>query len=288
MRKHSKFFLLLFVFPALIFNHWSCNQDDAPAPEGQGQMSAIVSGERWEARTVTAGTIQGAFGITGIAADGSAITLRLDGVGEGEYNSFSGSSNVCVWQPSAGALGYASNAPMGLGQVVVEEVNEQDSLLSGTFFFLAQEPSSGDTVSAVEGIFTDVKYQIGAAPVGDNFLKVKIDGVLWEAVMVAGFAGGGKLTISATSADASRTVGLFIPSDIAPGDYTLGSPFSSDYAAQYNPNTQTTLTSNSGTLKIAGHDKVHKVIEGAFSFEAREFLGSGMASLMEGSFWVEY
>ncbi len=287
MKTSGNFFFLLAISlsACAIF---SCNNDDAPTPDGQGRMSAIVGGERWEARTVSAGMIQGQFGISGIAADGSAISLRLDGFGAGEYNSFSGSSNVCVWQPSAGALGYATNAPRGIGRVIVEEVDEQDTLISGAFFFLAQEPASGDTVTAVDGIFTDVKYQIGAAPVGDNFLKVKIDGVLWEAAMVAGFATGGKLTISGTSADASRIVGLYIPSDISPGTYTLGSPFSSDYAAQYNPNTQTTLTSDSGTLKINSHDKVNKVIEGTFSFEAREFLGPGEASLTEGGFGVGY
>lgn len=288
MRKHIRSFLLLFLIPTLLFTTWSCNQDDEPGPEGQSQMSAVVGGEQWEAETVSAGLVQGVFAISGAAADGSTVSLRIDGSGLGEYNSFPGSSNVCVWQPTAGALGYATNAPMGFGQVIVEEVNEQDTLISGTFFFLAQEPSSGDTVSVLDGIFTDVKYQAGAAPVGDNFLKVKIDGALWEATMVAGTVNSDKLFITATSADVSRTVGLFIPADIAPGTYDLGSPFSSEYAGQYNAGPQTSLTAESGTLKIMSHDLANEVVEGTFSFEAAEFLGSGTASLTEGSFWVGY
>lgn len=288
MKKHTRSFLLLFIIPAVLFTTWSCNPDDPASPEGQGQMSAIVSGERWEAETVSAGLVQGVFAISGTAANGSTISLRLDGAGVGEYNSFSGSSNASVWQPSAGALGYTSNAPMGFGQVMVEEVNEQDTLISGTFFFLAQEPSSGDTISVFDGIFTDVKYHAGAAPVGDNFLKVKIDGALWEAVMVAGTVNGEQLFITATNADVTRTVGLFIPTDIAPGTYEIGSPFSADIAGQYNADAQTSLTAESGTLKITSHDKVNEVIEGTFSFEAAEFLGSGTASLTEGSFGVGY
>lgn len=128
MTKHTRSFLFLFLVHTLLFTTWSCNQDDEPGPEGQSQMSAIVSGEQWEAETVGAGLVQGVFAISGIASDGSTISLRISGSGLGQYNSSPGSTNVCVWQPSAGALGYASNAPMGFGQVVVEEVNEQDSL----------------------------------------------------------------------------------------------------------------------------------------------------------------
>ncbi|MCB0556907.1 MAG: hypothetical protein KDD02_25395 [Phaeodactylibacter sp.] len=287
MKTSGNFFFLLAISLSA-FTIWSCNNDDDIRPEGQGQMSAIVSGEDWEAQTVSAGLVQGQFAISGIAADGSTISLRLDGFGQGEYPSYSGTSNACVWQPSAGAFGFVSNAPMGLGRVLIEEVNEQDTLISGAFFFLAQEPATGDTVTVVDGVFTDVKYQIGAAPVGDNFLKVKIDGQLWEAEMVAGFAGGGQLNISGTSTDASRTVALFIPSDITPGDYDLDDPFSSDYAAQYNPNSQTTLMADGGALKITTHDKVNKVIEGTFSFEASEFIGPASASLTGGSFYLKY
>lgn len=128
MTKHTRSFLFLFLVHTLLFTTWSCNQDDEPGPEGQSQMSAIVSGEQWEAETVGAGLVQGVFATSGIASDGSTISLRISGSGLGQYNSSPGSTNVCVWQPSAGALGYASNAPMGFGQVVVEEVNEQDSL----------------------------------------------------------------------------------------------------------------------------------------------------------------
>ncbi len=214
--------------------------------------------------------------------------MTLDGFAEGEYQSFSGSTNACVWQPSTGALGYVSHAPMGLGQVVVEEINEMDSLISGTFQFFGEEPSSGNTVEVAEGVFTDVKYSVETVTIGDNSLNVKIDGTDWEAVSVTGFVNGSKLTINATSADVSRTVGLTIPDDTPVGSYDIDSPFSSEYGGQYNADAQTFLTSDSGTLNISNHDLLNKVIEGTFSFEASEFVGSASASLTEGSFYVAY
>lgn len=287
MEPQKKLFVL-FAFAVFIFSTWSCsNDDDATPDDEQGQMSAIVSGEHWKAETVSAGAIQGRFSISGIASDGSTISLALNGFGVGEYNSYSGASNAFVWQPSSGALGYASNAPMGIGQVFVEEVNEQDSLISGTFYFLAQEPSSGDTVSVFDGEFTDVRYHLQTMTVGDNFLKTKIDGNLWEAVMVTGYVNGNKLHINGTNSDVSRTVSLIIPATTTTGNYAIGNPFSATYGGIYLTG-NTSLTANSGALTITSHDLINKVIQGTFSFEATEFFGSASASLTEGSFYVAY
>lgn len=287
MKPQQDLFPLCSLLLCLLFFS-NCGKDKDTAPDTQGQMTAVVRGESWSAQMVSAGTVQGEFAISGTAADGSTISLRLDGFAPGVYNSASGSSNAYVWQSSQQALGYTSIASAGIGQVTIDAVNEQDSLISGTFYFLGQEPASLDTISVINGVFTDVKFQVGAAPVGDNFLTVKIDGAPWAAVMVAGFVNGNKLIISATSADASRTVGFFLPADIAAGSYELGSPISSAYGAQYNSDSQTALTADAGTLDISLHDKINRVIEGNFSFQASAFLGSGTASLTEGSFFVKY
>ena len=276
--------LLFFSISILLFSQ--CNNDDDLSPNGQ--MTAIVGGQEWEAQTVQAGEVQGQFSIAGIADDGSTIALRLDGFEEDDYLSSSGSSNFCVWQATQGGLGYVSNAPQSFGSVTIEKIDEEAGKVSGKFIFLGKEPASGDTVSVVNGVFTDVAYEVGAVTVGDNFLTTKIDGEAWEATMVVGVVLGNKLNISATSADVSQTVGFFLPKDIAAGTYDLGDPLTDKYAAQYNPNAQTAYTANSGTLKIENHDKLNKIIEGTFHFESSAFLGSGSASLTEGSFYVAY
>lgn len=268
---------------------WSCNNDDEGINTDNGQMTAIVRGENWKAETVNAGTVQGRFSLSGIATDGSTISFALDSFGEGTYNSSIGSSNTLIWQPSTAALGYTSIAPpTGFGQVVIEELNEQEAFISGTFFFIGVEPSTGDTVSVVGGIFSNVPFATETGTVGENALKAKIDGTLWEATTVTGFDTGDKLQLVGASADGSRAISMLIPKNITSGEYAIGSPFSEGVGGQFNPNSQTSMTSETGMLVISSHDTSNKTIEGTFEFEAAEFLGSGTASITEGSFYIKY
>ncbi|HMQ48726.1 MAG TPA: DUF6252 family protein [Saprospiraceae bacterium] len=266
----------------------NCNTEDDASPDAQGQMSATVDGEAWESEMASASYLQGRLGLVGIASDGSSIIFSLDGFGVGQYNSSEGSLNALTWQETSGGLAYITTWENASGQVNIESINETDSLLSGTFQFTGILPTTGATVEVSDGIFNNIKYTAETTVVGDNFLKVKIDGALWEAQQVAGFVVSGKINLAATSADASKTVGLYIPETATAGTYDLGNPLLADYGAQYNADSQTFLVATSGTLKITSHDRTNKIIEGTFSFEAAEFVGSAAASLTEGSFYLAY
>lgn len=283
--KTPNFFLLLTLSLFLFFG---CNNEDDAAPNDQAQMTVTVAGEAWEAATTGASYIQGRLGLTGMASDGSTIIFGLDGFGLGQYDSFEGSLNVLTWQETNGGLAYVSHWENASGQVNIEHINETDSLLSGTFQFTGIVPSTGASVVVSDGVFNNIKYLTETIVVGEHFLKVKIDGDLWEAHQVVGLVVSGKINVIGTSPDASKTVGLYIPETASEGTYNLGNPLLSDYAAQYNADSQTFLVASSGTLKITTHDRSNKIIEGTFSFEAAEFAGTAAASLTGGSFYVTY
>lgn len=288
MRPKMSFPIVPFLSVISLFT-WSCNsEEEGPNPSQQGQMTAIVDGQNWEASTVSAGTAQGKFSLSGASADGATLSFSLESFEQGGYASFPGAPNAFIYQPAPGALGYTSIAPMGFGQLLIEEINEQDSLISGTFLFRGVEPSSQDTVLVEAGVFTDVPYQLETVAIGDNFLRAKVDGTLWEAGTVAGIDTGDKLQLVGSSPDGSRAISLMVSEDIDVGTYAITDIFSDGPGAMYNPNSQTSLSSSSGTLDISTHDKLNKIIEGTFSFEASEWLGSASASITEGSFYVQY
>ena len=263
----------------------SCN-DEENSPSGQ--IYATIDGQAWQSDQAQASIINGDLGLSGLANDGSHLSFRIIDIKKGNHNSTYGSRNAYIWVPSENQFGYTTTANGGMGTLELTVFNETDSLLSGVFEFMAIEPGSIDTVLVTEGHFTDIPYVVGAQPVGDNFLEVKIDGQQWEGVLVAGSVNGEQLIISATNTNVSRSVGLFLPSDILTGTYEFGEVFTSDIFGQYNPSSMTSMTSESGTLNITKHDRGVKVIEGTFSFEAADFFGSGSASLTEGNFRVSY
>lgn len=265
----------------------SCGDDEASTSD-QGQMSAFVDGTAWDADMVSAVHLQNIFNISGINDDGTSIIITLDGLQTGEYVSNATTANVLLWSPGSGALGFSSQADSVSGKVVITQIDDVDSLVSGTFSFTAAEPSSGSMVEVTEGVFTDVRYTSQTPVTPDNSLQVKINGGDWEAASVTGIVNGGTLTLSGTDADASETVALTIPDDTPVGTYDLGSPLFSSYGGQYNADDQTFMQAFDGSITIANHDQAAKIIEGNFSFNAGEFGGTEMAALTEGSFYVAY
>lgn len=283
--KISFFFFCVILISALFFQ--SCQKDDASP---SGHMKAKVSDVNWMAKDVGAQIIQGIFNLTGKAADGSIMTITLQATTEGNYGLAANTDHAAVWLPAGGGSStYVSNAPEGVGYVTINTFNTTDSIVSGVFEFIVQNPLDGEKIFISEGEFNNVPFTTNTVPVADNFLNVKINGTSFMPLQVTGSKALGKLVVNATDASAGQTVGLTMPASISPGDYQLGNlQFGSTYGGQYNPNGQTFLSSTSGMLEITKHDKTYRILEGTFSFEASSFFSPMTASLTEGSFSVHY
>lgn len=218
MKKPIFSFSLFGLLITFSFFTLSCGGDEASAQEN-GKMTATVDGKAWKADMVSAIVLQGIFNISGLSDDESSIIMTLDGLQVGEYISDATTANALIWQPGSGALGYTSLAQNAAGEVVITEIDEVDSLVSGTFFFTGEEPSTGNMVEVSEGIFTHVWYTSLTPATPDDFLKTKIDGAEWEAASVTGIMNAGTLTLNGTNSDASKTVALTLPTPPPAGTY---------------------------------------------------------------------
>ncbi len=282
MKTNVVFSLLL--FSALFF--LGCNQDDASP---QGKMTAKIDGQNWSGKEVGAALTQGTFNLSGKAADGSLITITLQDFTADTFYLYPNADHAAVWLPANGSNSFVSNAPGGLGYVIFSEINTTDSLISGKFEFMAENPLSGESVFVSEGEFVNVPFTSNIAHVGENTFVVKIDGVNWAPTLISGSKVNGKINIVASNVSTGRSVGLYIPVAVNPGDYTLGDPlFGATYGGQYNPDSQTFLSANSGSLTISKHDKTARLIEGTFQFGASSLFSPATASLTDGSFSIQY
>ncbi len=150
---------------------------------------------------------------------------------------------------------------------------------------------TGRTVT--EGSFTNLRYTTTMPPTAaaDTF-RVKIDGASWTPASVVGVSMPmmNQIAVNATSVNASKTVGLMFPNNIAPGSYTLDF-FGATYIGQYNPDNDPTHSkaSVSGTLTILEHNTTTKRIRGSFHFRGEElFTPQNFATISEGYFSVKY
>jgi hypothetical protein len=285
--SNMKPFAFFFLAMLTLLVSQSCNKDDASP---NGKMTAKIDGVKWTGKEVGASLVSGTFNLSGKAADGSLLTITLQNVtGADTFFLYPGGDDAAVWLPANATNSYVTNSTNGLGYFILEEINTGDSTVSGKFEFRGEEPFSLDTVEVKEGKFSKVSYSGSTTPVGDNSLSVKIDGTIWAALQVTGTKANGKLSIIGTDANASRTVGLTMPTNVSTGTYTLGNPlFGAEHGGQYNPDNATFLTAASGSLKIAKHNIAQRQIEGEFDFEASSLFNPGTASLTDGSFSVQY
>lgn len=263
-----------------------CTKDDASP---KGKMTAKIEGQSWSGKEVGAAVTQGIFNLSGKAADGSLMTITLQGFSKDTFLLYPGGDHAAVWLPVNATSGFVSNAPSGIGYVILSEINTADSLVSGTFEFMAENPLTEEVVFVSEGNFTNVPFTSTVALVGNNSFAVKIDGVSWQPTLINGSKVNGKINIVASNTSTGRSVGLYIPVSTNPGNFTLGDPlFGATYGGQYNPDSQTFLSASGGSLTISKHDKTTRVIEGTFHFEASSLFNPATASLTNGSFSIHY
>ncbi|HEV2832432.1 MAG TPA: DUF6252 family protein, partial [Hanamia sp.] len=200
-------------------------------------------------------------------------------------------TNVATYSKDT-AFAYTTNqgntATESGGTLSITSIDTVNKKMSGTFSIKVYRQLDSKQKNITEGIFTNISYATEPLPpsnASDTF-RVKVDGAQFSTFSVMGLAVFGKLNISASNQDVSKTVGLSFPADVIPGTYTFSS-FGPDYIGQYNLGTAY-MSASSGTLTILEHNTITKRIKGNFSFNAEELLGTKKATLSEGYFSITY
>ena len=254
-------------------------------------MTAQVNGADWEAVAAGALIQVNRIGISGLAADGSVIVLSLEDNGEGVYELTENGLSAGAYTLDDGSNSFTSNSNMEGGIVEITELNWQDSIMSGTFFFTGSRAFPASEVNIELGRFENIPIRTELGSVNDfNNISVNVDDVLFEPESVTALIDpfSNNISIIGTAAMGIPSVSLLLPQDIIEGTYDLGTPGFAEYGGQYNIDDMTFLGAESGQVTITRHDTGVQIIEGTFFFEAAELGGGETASLTEGSFMVTY
>ena len=270
----------------------ACNNDDDEMMEPTASMTCKLDGVDWSAAGAGASIINNTINVTGISAADQVITITLTGTTVGTYSLDPNLPNAVAYTESndGTAIAFVSNqniANMNYGEVVISEINMETMRLSGTFTTEVHRLSDGGDIIITEGIFNDIAFE-ETIPSSAFELSATIDGTVFDASVVSGLVSSGNLAITGSDAMGQESIGLTLPDDITPGTYSLGTPGLSSYGAQYNLDSSTFLSAESGTLTIEEHQVADKIIKGTFSFEASELAGSNTASITAGSFELTY
>jgi hypothetical protein len=267
--KNMRPLKLLLCLVLLISTVYSCRKLSDPEPaEGKpvsNQMFAAVDGGGWNASSITAiRTANNSFSITGSSIDGKSITLYIDDLRTGQFQTTIDNKDFSTFVDDTTKVTYRTKVPGGEGYITVSGLDETNKTISGKFNFVAYS-NTGDTVIVSEGRFIRVPYSTGGAGGGKKEISAKIDGGGWSADNVFAISSSGKLTISGFRND-NTAIGLQMPADITTGSYDIDSLGS--YTTQYNKNQVEILKGLTGTLLITEHNPGTKTIKGEFTFEA--------------------
>lgn len=295
---------LLFVATSLFI--YSCQKEidgdiEPTEPENpptvSGNLKAKIEGTQWVADKIEAASKFGGYiNITGISKDKRMLVITLVDSGVHNYKLTDATTNAAALSDSSIASPLIFRTVEGQypmqsgGQLNLTSIDTIKKTISGTFSFKVFNSDNIVTKAITEGTFTNLSYATAMQPASstDTF-RVKLNGTSWAPASIAGATALGKIGISATSSDATKTVGLALPANITPGTYKF--ELFGTYLGQYNPDTDPlhTRTSVSGTLTILEHNTTTKRIRGNFSFRAEEPTNSAnFTNVSEGYFSVKY
>ena len=264
-----------------------------PNSPGSGSFTATIDGSKFVADKLAAAAIaSGVIALTGLSANGEQIVLRVADSSVHQYTLNIGSAtNAGVYSKDT-AYAFATNqgnsADQSGGTMTVTSIDTAKKTLSGTFSMKVYRQFDGKQKIITDGVFKNISYQTVAIPpanASDTF-RVKVDGVDFPVFSVTGISVFGKINISASNQDVSKTVGISVPSGATVGTYTF-STFGPDYIGQYNVGTSY-MSASSGTITIVEHNTTTKRIRGTFNMNAAEIMGSKTATLTEGYFSKSY
>ena len=268
----------------------ACNKD-SNSTKNTGTITCKIDGVDWSASgDLAAITVQqGITNITGKAADGTIVTISIQGEGVGTFALAEGGDHAGIYSKGDGSASFSSNQGSdATAKCIISKVNTSDSTMTGTFQFTAFRLIDGTQVKVTDGKFTNVKFATEVTNTTAGFFKCKIDGTQFNAGIVAGQVPGQYLMLVGSASIGVPSIGLNLDPNIAVGVTNFDGVFGTNFA-QYNPNSSTFLSSDSGKVTITKHDKAAKLIEGTFEFEATE-LGSSvvLATITDGSFSIKY
>ena len=264
-----------------------------PGSPGSGNFTATIDGVKYVAdKMAAAAYTSGVIVVTGQSVNGEQIVLRVADSSVHLYSLDIGSvSNVGAYSKDT-ANAYATNqggsSAQSGGTMSITSIDTAKKTLSGTFSMKVYRQFDGKQKIITDGVFKNISYQTVAIPpanASDTF-RVKVDGVDFPVFSVTGISVFGKINISASNQDVSKTVGISVPSDATVGTYTF-STFGPDYIGQYNVGTSY-MSASSGTITIVEHNTTTKRIRGTFNMNAAEVMGSKTAALTEGYFSKTY
>lgn len=284
MNVKGIFFKVIILCCAVII--FGCDDDDDDM-EPDTRMTAVVDGEGWEAQGFTATIMNEMINVTGLSSDGEAITITISSEQEGTYQLTETSDAVASYTPNASAVAFTTNSNEDTeGEVVVEEIDYQDSTITGTFTFSAYRPSDQEWVEVMDGEFVNVNFT-SSVPSGpdDGDMSLDIDGETWIPPNVLAQSTPGFLVITGISDDGNRSFQITVNEGISAGTYNT-TP-SSSVTVSYFPTPTTNFVSESGSLNIDNHDTDAGEISGTFEVEMTDSMGSSI-SITNGSFDVSY
>lgn len=239
--------------------------------------------------------VQNYFNIT--AEDGGqTINISIvDFDGPGTYvfddSTETPKSAILAYQINPEEHTFMSNAIGGhTGSVIISAIDTTgDGYVNGVFGTYARRTSDDSILLVTNGIFDSIPVEASLPPTGDNYLRATIDGTAFEAgSLVAGVpTQTGQLSIIGSDSQGSSGLGLFLPSDIGPGTYSLDG--SDGVSSFYSQSVSQTFQAQSGTITIIAHDQNAREISGTFTFTVTDVSDKNQSiAITAGSFLATY
>lgn len=234
--------------------------------------------------------------VEALNSDGALMRIDIPkSLGLGTFdmvNISDGTKLIALYNAGGGAENLTSNP----GTITITEIDLEEGILKATFAFIGNDPLGQvvDVVQVTEGTFT---AHFEGVPGGNNIFRASVDDADYnpdstEIVITTDVVNQyPTLTISSTKEDqrmvltfpATISVGVFnMATEVVNGDEIVGS---------YTPIVGTSITyiSSPGSLRIINYDIQNGIIEGTFTFKAKDITGEdpSIYNVNEGSFYIE-
>ena len=256
--------------------------DPLPTPEFKAKVDGVDFVAMEKVATIDQNNI---LFIGGLDSKDAAISIAISNF-EGEKTYDFNITN----QNGAGYISDTSNAfnsyttfgENGSGNVIITGWNASDSIINGTFSFVAEHFNNGETVTVTDGFFNHLQVVFEAD--NSNHFSAKIDGVNWSqsGSNVSGNESTNHISINAHNPYNDTGFSVLLPSNITGGVYNFNM---SDYSIIYIENSEL-YTAVSGSINITLHDQANDRMEATFEFVGVE--GGDVKEFTEGSFKVDY
>jgi len=207
--------------------------DPLPTPE----FEAKVDGDKFIAIEEVAIIDQNnILFIGGLNSEGGTISIAISNF-EGEktydFNLINQNGAGYIPDTSDAFNSYTTFGENGSGNVIITEWNESDSIINGTFSFVAEHFINGEMVTVTDGVFNHLQVVFEAD--NSNHFSAKIDGVSWSqsGSNVYGNESSNHISINAHNPYTDTGFFVLLPSNITGGVYNFNMP---DYNISYIEN----------------------------------------------------